>query len=659
MSTCVDAHEFHNQIAGNIRGFREKRGLTLTGLAELTGIGKSTLSNLERGSGNPTIETLWRLAQVLGVGYGELVGSAAPQASSSEGIYVELMNHEESERRIETFLMKFESHALREAEAHVQGVTENVLVLSGSLTVGRHNDQLVLNAGQSGTFGGDADHLYKAGPSGAQAIVSVIYPDLLADAYDPYSFRLEWPNSPEAWAGAQQLVNRACLEAKHGIPFARIKFTGCSLPPERAFEEMRLQLGPDFIQMPGMSMAFCGESMPEIIVFSGNGVNERIPVQAYPDQLSQAVALSNRAAHRTQRIDSANFNDLKDMVGQSLIWRSALSAEILTNAGLPTAPHHIGIKTVSNHEERSVDRAVASFEDRIDVDGYAAFELVHPAYARQCVEVASHLHRVNAREEGRILDVGSGPGLPLAIINELLPDMDFLAIDPSETAHAYLEARFANNPRISTLKAGIDSLPAGMKFKHVISTGASHHLDTTIFLSGIRDCMEAGGTLLVSDEMISPFTTRFERRQNLIAHHLRYIVDTLVPVSVEDGLFKTEKELVKQLKGKIPSILFNALAGEVNLADERARKLLALLHDLELPGKPSTPELAFYRFHILELEALVAGLDYEIEQKTYPSCFLDLARDTGFDLLDHRRIYATHGRRSWDAGTHVFALEAI
>lgn len=68
MSTCVDAHEFHNQIAGNIRGFREKRGLTLTGLAELTGIGKSTLSNLERGSGNPTIETLWRLAQVLGVG---------------------------------------------------------------------------------------------------------------------------------------------------------------------------------------------------------------------------------------------------------------------------------------------------------------------------------------------------------------------------------------------------------------------------------------------------------------------------------------------------------------------------------------------------------------------------------------------------------------
>lgn len=659
MSNNVDALEFHNRIADNIRGFRKKRGLTLTGLAELTGIGKSTLSNLERGSGNPTIETIWRLAQVLGVGYGELVGSAAAQASGFEGVYVELIHHEASERKIETFLMRFEASALREAEAHGQGVTETVLVLSGSLTVGTHNDQTVLHAGQSASFSGDAAHIYKAGPRGGQAIVSVIYPDLAADARDPYSFRLEWPVSAEAWAGARQLVDRLALEAKHGIAFGRIQFTGCSLPSESALEEMRLQLGTDSLRLSGMCMIFCGESVPEIVVFAGNGVNERIPVQPYPTQLSQAVSLANCAALPPRKMDASGFSDLKEMVQQPSIWRSTLAAEILTRAGWPIAPPHIGVKTVSHVEVCSADRAIASFEDRIDVDGYAAFELVHPAYTRQCVEVAAHLYRVSAPGEERILDVGSGPGLPLAIISELLPDLDVLAIDPSETAHAYLEARFADNPRVNTLKAGIDTLPTGMKFRHVISTGASHHLDTTLFLSGIRECMEAGGTLLVSDEMISPFSTRFERRQNLIAHHLGYIVDTLVPVSVEEGPVTAEKTLIQQIKGKIPSILFNALAGEVNLADEQTRKLLALLHDLDLPDRPSVSELAFYRFHILELEALVAGLDYEVEQKTYPGCFLDLARDQGFDLLEHRRIYATHGRRSWDAGTHVFALEAI
>ncbi|NNC25930.1 helix-turn-helix transcriptional regulator [Salinisphaera sp. USBA-960] len=75
----------HNQIAKNIKTFRTEREITLTGLSALTGIGKSTLSNLERGQGNPTIETIWRLAQVLDVGYGDLAGKAPPQSSIAKG----------------------------------------------------------------------------------------------------------------------------------------------------------------------------------------------------------------------------------------------------------------------------------------------------------------------------------------------------------------------------------------------------------------------------------------------------------------------------------------------------------------------------------------------------------------------------------------------
>jgi DNA-binding XRE family transcriptional regulator len=45
-------------LPGDLRRLRARRGLTLGALAEESGIAKATLSNLESGIGNPTLETL-------------------------------------------------------------------------------------------------------------------------------------------------------------------------------------------------------------------------------------------------------------------------------------------------------------------------------------------------------------------------------------------------------------------------------------------------------------------------------------------------------------------------------------------------------------------------------------------------------------------------
>ena len=54
-------------IAVSLRRERERAGLTLTELAKRAGIAKSTLSQLESGTGNPSVETLWALGVALGV----------------------------------------------------------------------------------------------------------------------------------------------------------------------------------------------------------------------------------------------------------------------------------------------------------------------------------------------------------------------------------------------------------------------------------------------------------------------------------------------------------------------------------------------------------------------------------------------------------------
>ena len=53
-------------ISTSIQRERKRAGLSLSQLAKQSNIAKSTLSQLEGGSGNPSIETLWALAKTIG-----------------------------------------------------------------------------------------------------------------------------------------------------------------------------------------------------------------------------------------------------------------------------------------------------------------------------------------------------------------------------------------------------------------------------------------------------------------------------------------------------------------------------------------------------------------------------------------------------------------
>src|ERR1700724_1704609 len=66
-------------IAASLRREREHTGLSLTEVARRAGIAKSTLSQLESGTGNSSVETLWALGVALGVPFSQLVDPPAPQ----------------------------------------------------------------------------------------------------------------------------------------------------------------------------------------------------------------------------------------------------------------------------------------------------------------------------------------------------------------------------------------------------------------------------------------------------------------------------------------------------------------------------------------------------------------------------------------------------
>src|SRR6478609_11540262 len=66
-------------IASALRRERERVGLSLSELAKRAGIAKSTLSQLEAGTGNPSVETLWALGVALDVPFARLVDPPRPR----------------------------------------------------------------------------------------------------------------------------------------------------------------------------------------------------------------------------------------------------------------------------------------------------------------------------------------------------------------------------------------------------------------------------------------------------------------------------------------------------------------------------------------------------------------------------------------------------
>ncbi len=112
-------------VGRRISRLRGERGITLSGLAEIAGISKSTLFAIESGESNPTISTLWAIADALNVPFEELLPEGFREVDES-GIVVRLIEQSEEIPKIEVYRMTLSSNSIRKANPHQKGVIERV-----------------------------------------------------------------------------------------------------------------------------------------------------------------------------------------------------------------------------------------------------------------------------------------------------------------------------------------------------------------------------------------------------------------------------------------------------------------------------------------------------------------------------------------------------
>lgn len=167
--------DFVRAVAANIRVLRRDAGLTLAELAAASGLGKSTLAQLESGRANPSVETLWAIGAALKVPFHRLVEEQRPSLRVVRAGDVPAMRSAEapgwagrllaaSHRRgtFDLYSLDLVAGTVRHADAHHAGVEEHLVVVSGRLRVGPEDASVELAAGDLVTFAADVPHVYEA-----------------------------------------------------------------------------------------------------------------------------------------------------------------------------------------------------------------------------------------------------------------------------------------------------------------------------------------------------------------------------------------------------------------------------------------------------------------------------------------------------------------
>jgi transcriptional regulator with XRE-family HTH domain len=174
-------------VAGNLRRLRTASGLSLAALAAASGVAKGTISELERGRGNPTVETLFALAYALEATLADLV-SDPPQDDAQVVRAVDrpfvpgspldarlLHRSQHSDRVLEVYELLVHPQAEQRAKAHRPGVREHVYLVHGDLQVGPVGTTLSLTAGDYAHYKADTDHVYRS-QGGGRALLTLVVP---------------------------------------------------------------------------------------------------------------------------------------------------------------------------------------------------------------------------------------------------------------------------------------------------------------------------------------------------------------------------------------------------------------------------------------------------------------------------------------------------
>ncbi|WP_127585491.1 helix-turn-helix domain-containing protein [Paenibacillus koleovorans] len=169
----LEHEQIHKKIGRSLQAIRKARSLSLDQVADLTGVSKAMLGQIERGDSNPTISILWKIVNGLHISFTSLIEEDTPQVNLFRFKDVEPFEEEDGQyraflmvpfdqkRQFEIYTVEMEEGCSHTSEPHNEGVEEYILMTQGELEVTFHQETYVLSDGDAIHFSADQPHTYR------------------------------------------------------------------------------------------------------------------------------------------------------------------------------------------------------------------------------------------------------------------------------------------------------------------------------------------------------------------------------------------------------------------------------------------------------------------------------------------------------------------
>ncbi len=178
------------KIGERLKEIRNTRHLTLDEAAELTGVSKPMLGQIERGQSSPTINVLWKISTGLKIPLSFFCRQMETEYTVAGLSEKEMITEEDGgmrayplfpfdpARNLEVFYIEFDAGVTHDSLPHVVGAEEYILLVQGTLKMVIGGKEVFLQKRQSIRFGADVPHAYHNVLDEVCTVYNVIfYPD--------------------------------------------------------------------------------------------------------------------------------------------------------------------------------------------------------------------------------------------------------------------------------------------------------------------------------------------------------------------------------------------------------------------------------------------------------------------------------------------------
>lgn len=174
-------------IGQRLKSIRLSKGLSLDRVAELTGVSKPMLGQIERAHSNPTVSTLWKIAEGLKVPFSSFIEETpksiklvkeediTPIIEDNERYEVFPIFPTENGKPFEIYSVKMKPGCSYSSNPHPIGVEEYLWVTEGVLNLSCLDQHHTLKKSEGIRFRADVLHRYENPTDQSTSLIMVIH----------------------------------------------------------------------------------------------------------------------------------------------------------------------------------------------------------------------------------------------------------------------------------------------------------------------------------------------------------------------------------------------------------------------------------------------------------------------------------------------------